>query len=68
LESVQYALDFFSNKKQQLENSNLNEKKGYNLLLQRTEELLNFLIVWKSMLEYQKTLFFEFMKENQLSM
>ena len=68
LESVQHGLDFFSNKKQQLENSNLNEKKGYNLLLQRIEELLNFLIVWKSMLEYQKRLLLEFMKENQLSM
>ena len=67
LESVQHALDFFSNKKQQLENSNLNEKKGYSLLLQRIEELLNFLNVWKSMIQYQKTLFIEFMKKNKIS-
>lgn len=67
LESVQQGLDFFSNKKQQIEKSNLKERKGYNLLLQRIEELINFLIVWKSMIEFQTTLFIEFMKKNQLS-
>jgi len=67
LESVQTALDFFSQKKQQLEKSNLQERKGYSLLHQRIEELLNFLNVWKSMIEYQKLLFTEFMKKNQLS-
>lgn len=66
LESVQKALDFFSRKKQELEDSNLSERKGYMLLHQRIEELFKFLIVWKSLIEYQKTLFIEFLKKNQL--
>jgi len=67
LDSVQKALEFFSNKKQQLETSNLTGKKGYLLLLQRIEELLAFLNIWRSMIEYQKTLFIEFMKEKSIN-
>jgi len=63
LDAVQEAFDFFSQKKLELQNSNLNDKKGYLLLIQRIEELLNFLIVWKSILEHQRTLLIEFMNK-----